>query len=274
MTQKFLKVIREAGKIMLQASEIDSKVESKQGEANFVTKYDYEVQEYLRLSLGELLPDAAIIGEEGEEDKLYSHKKCFIIDPIDGTTNFIFGNRHSAISVALLQEGVPIFGAVYDPYQDEMFYAVKGIGAFLCRSSISNTPSLPENEAEIITRTEQPLKIKNLCLKEGLTCFGTSPYYRDLMDSSFELAKKLYENSLDIRRSGSAALDLCYIAAGRYVLFAEYVLQPWDYSAASLIVEEAGGAIHDLEGKALTYDKPGSVIAGAPQAMEDFRKLQ
>ena len=273
MTQEFLRIIREAGRIMLQANDIGSQVESKQGEANFVTKYDYEVQEYLRLSLGELLPDAAIIGEEGEEDKLYSHKSCFIIDPIDGTTNFIFGNRHSAISVALMQEGAPVFGAVFDPYQDEMFYAVKGKGAFLSRSVISNTTLLPEKESVIITRTEQRLKIKNLSLKEGLTCFGTSPYYRERMESSFELAKKLYENSLDIRRSGSAALDLGYIAAGRYVLFAEYVLQPWDYSAASLIIEEAGGVIRDLEGKALTYDKPSSVIAGAPQAMEDFRKL-
>lgn len=256
MTQEILNAIRSAGRIMLKADDISSNLESKQGTANFVTKYDYEVQEYLQHALGELLPEAVIIGEEGEENKLYHHKLCFIIDPIDGTTNFIFDNRHSAISVALMQEGKPIFGAVYNPYLNELFYATRGEGAYLSRRD-----------------GELKLTLSNLPLKEGLTCFGTSPYYRELSEQSFALAKKLFENSLDLRRSGSAALDLSYIAAGRYVFFAEYVLQPWDYSAASLIIEEAGGIICDIEGKALTYDKPSSVIAGAPKAVEDFLKL-
>jgi myo-inositol-1(or 4)-monophosphatase len=256
MAQEILKAIRAAGKIMLQADDIGSQLESKEGTANFVTKYDYEVQEYLKHALGDLLPEAVIIGEEGEEEKLYHHKLCFIIDPIDGTTNFIFDNRHSAITVALMQEGKPIFGAVYNPYQDELFYACKGKGATLSRRS-----------------GDSKLTIRNLSLKKGLSCFGTSPYYRDLTDQSFELARKLFENSLDLRRTGSAALDLSYIAAGRFVLFAEYVLQPWDYSAASLIIEEAGGMICDLEGKALTYDKPSSVLAGTPKAMDDFSRL-
>ncbi len=272
MTQEILNAIRSAGRIMLQADDIGSNLESKQGTANFVTRYDYEVQDFLHRTLGELLPEAVFIGEEGEEDKLYHHKLCFIIDPIDGTTNFIFDNRHSAISVALLQEGKPLFGAVYNPYQDELFYANRGEGAYISRR-IDRTLTASDAKTGPIAYTEQKLTIRNLPLREGLTCFGTSPYYRKLTEESFALGRKLYDNSLDLRRSGSAALDLSYIAAGRYVLFAEYVLQPWDYSAASLIIEEAGGIICDLDHRALTYDKPSSVIAGTPKAMEDFWRL-
>lgn len=292
MIQQILEIIRSAGQIMLQAHDIDNGIDSKQGSANFVTRYDVEVQEFLRKSLKELVPDADFIGEEGEEEKLYSKQNCFIIDPIDGTTNFIFDYRHSSISVAWLQNGAVVFGAVYNPYLDELFYAEKGRGAYLQRRNrniSTETDNIYEERAFTETdtfeaagvltsskdnrssiRTELKLTVKNLKLSEGIAGFGTSPYYRELTEKSFELAKKIFQKALDIRRTGSAALDLSYVAAGRYVLFAEYVLQPWDYAAASLIVQEAGGRITTLDGEELTYDKPCSILAGGPKAYGDF----
>ncbi len=274
MTQQILEVIRSAGQIMLQAHDIDNGIDSKQGSANFVTKYDVEVQEFLRKALKELVPDADFIGEEGEEEKLYSKQNCFIIDPIDGTTNFIFDYRHSSISVAWLQKGSVVFGAVYNPYMDELFYAIKGTGAYLSRrsknSSLEDANPASSDKYTADFRPNQRLSVRNLKLSEGIAGFGTSPYYRELTEESFELAKRIFQKALDIRRTGSAALDLCYVAAGRYVLFAEYVLQPWDYAAASLIVQEAGGRITTLDGEELTYDKACSVLAGGLKAYEDF----
>ncbi|MBH1940857.1 inositol monophosphatase [Mobilitalea sibirica] len=249
MTEEILKVIKEAGKIILNAHDISFDIESKQGDANFVTQYDTQVQDFLYKELSKIIPNATFIGEEDKNQKKVNNGSCFIIDPIDGTTNFIFDYKHSAISVAFMQNGEIITGYVYNPYLDEVFYAHKGKGAYL---------------------NDRPLHMKDIHLKDGIAGFGTSPYYRDMTEQSFALARKLYNRALDIRRSGSAALDICYVAANRYVLFAEFCLSPWDYAAASLIVREAGGNITTMDQQPLTYDKPISILAANPAAYKDF----
>jgi Archaeal fructose-1,6-bisphosphatase and related enzymes of inositol monophosphatase family len=251
MLEVIQQIVREAGKIMLNALNIQDGIESKQGRANFVTKYDVEVQKYLFKELKLQFPEAAFIGEEGDNEEVKADY-CFIIDPIDGTTNFIYDYHHSAISVGLQYRGEMILGIVYNPYLNEMFYAEKGKGAYL---------------------NGKQIKVLDAGLSDGIVGFGTAPYYRDKADATFELVRKLFDRSLDIRRTGSAALDLCYVAAGRFVLFCEKVVCTWDYAAASLIITEAGGQVSNLEGNKLPFAEPTSILAAGAKAYEEFLTL-
>ena len=243
MINKITEIIKQAGDIMLSANHDENRIHSKSGTANFVTEYDIKVQDFLYAALAKLIPEANFIGEESDTNDTakLTDGYSFIIDPIDGTTNFIHDYGHSCISVALLKDGEVIIGAVYNPYRDELFHAEKNRGAYL-------------NGKPIHTSTRE------LC--DSLVCFGTAPYYRELADKTFTILKWLYLNVRDIRRSGSAALDLCYVACGRCDLFFEMILSPWDYTAGSLIITEAGGIITAIDGAAVTFDAPSSVVAG------------
>ena len=255
MTNEILERIRQAGEIILSANyHEDNNLHSKSGTANFVTEYDLKVQDFLYKSLAEVIPDANFIGEESESNDIAKLNQgySFIIDPIDGTTNFIHNYKHSCISVALLKDDEIIFGAVYNPYMDELFHAEKNKGAYL---------------------NNNPIHAGSHNLHDGLVCFGTSPYYRNLADNTFDLLKRLFLNSRDIRRSGSAALDLCYVACGRCDVFFEMILSPWDYAAGSLIISEAGGIITSMNGEPVTLDVPSSVIAANKSAYDDFMKM-
>ena len=232
--------MRECGGIMLKAHRDPSMVTAKEGHANFVTTYDKAIQEKLKKGLTDILPDSLFVGEEEVIHPDISKGYVFIVDPIDGTTNFIRDYKQSCISVALLKDGSQQMGLVYNPYLDEMFTAVKGGGAYL-------------NGTKIM--------VSNLVLGEGIVIFGTSPYYSELNRKSFDLAYHYFRRALDIRRSGSSALDLCSIAAGRAEVFFELRLSPWDYAAGSLIVTEAGGIVTTLEGSPLKFDTICSVIA-------------
>lgn len=252
MLETIKEIVTKAGEIVLNARNIHDGIESKQGRANFVTQYDVEVQTFLIGELKKEFPEAGFIGEEGDIKEEIKTEYCFIIDPIDGTTNFIFDYRHSAISVGLRYKGEMILGVVYNPYLNEMFHAKKGEGAYLNGKSIH---VLEEG------------------LSDGVVGFGTAPYYRDKADETFELIRKLFDKCLDIRRTGSAALDLCYVAAGRFVLFMEKVVCTWDYAAASLIITEAGGKISTLEGEGMPFSQPTSVLAASNKAYEEFLEL-
>lgn len=234
------KLMRECGDIMLDAVRDPSMVSAKEGHANFVTTYDKAIQEKLRAGLCSLKPGAVFIGEEEDIHPSIFDGFAFVVDPIDGTTNFIRDYKQSCISVALLEKGVPVLGLVYNPYLDEMFTARKGGGAFL---------------------NGERIHVSDLPLELGIVLFGTSPYYPELNRKSFDLAYDYFKNALDIRRSGSSALDLCSIAAGRAEVFFELRLSPWDYAAGSLIVTEAGGKVTTAEGEPLRFDCPCSVLA-------------
>ena len=253
MLEAIISAVREAGKIMLGAHAGQEDISSKQGKANFVTKYDVAVQQFLQERLQAAFPQAAFLGEEGESSILPQQGDVFIVDPIDGTTNFITDYRHSSISVGLARDGQMQAGVVYNPYLGEVFAAERGKGAFLNGARIS---------------------CGSRGLAQGTVGFGTSPYHPDLAEPTFDLLKKLYAVSLDIRRSGSAALDLCYTAAGRTALFFEMVLEPWDYAAASIIVSEAGGACTQIDGSPITLGKGCSILAGNPAARADFFAME
>lgn len=216
---------------------------------NLVTEYDTKVQAVLQKNLLEILPDASFLGEEGQHD-FNRQGYCFICDPIDGTTNFVKGLKHSAVSIALLKDGKPVLGVIYDPYLDEMFWAERGKGAF-CNGKAIHT--------------------SNASLDNSLIVFGTSPYNASLHEKTWALAAKSLNIALDVRRMGAAVLDLAGVAIGRFGLFWELELQPWDYAAGVLIVEEAGGFIRTLENQEIAdYFKPTSIAAMANQQAEIF----
>lgn len=232
--------VRTCGEIILHADRNKSCIDEKAGHANFVTAYDKRVQQELQKRLLEILPEAVFVGEEEDNHTSAAKGYVFIVDPIDGTTNFIKDYHMSAISVGLVLDGERYMGVVYNPYLDELFTAVRGQGAYL-------------NGA--------PIHVSSEPLENGVVLFGTSPYYEELNQKSFEMAYSYFKSSLDVRRSGSAALDLCSVAAGRAELYFELRLCPWDFAAGSLIVEEAGGKVTTVEGTQPTLDAPCSILA-------------
>jgi myo-inositol-1(or 4)-monophosphatase len=251
MLKKITEIVKEAGKIILSAHNQENAVTAKEGKKNFVTKYDVAVQEFLFRELGKDFPDAQFIGEEGEND-FSTDGLRFIIDPIDGTTNFMQDYRCSCISVALCNGNDVVAGVVYNPYTDELFSAEKGKGAYL--------------NGDRISVSERPLS-------DGLALFGTSPYHPENTDETFSLLRKVFDFSRDIRRSGSAAYDICMIACGRCEVFFEKGLQPWDIAAGTLILKEAGGVALNYQGREISFSAPNDVVFANPKAYKEFITL-
>lgn len=252
MLEQMIAAAIEAGKIMLDAENAEKDVQEKEGSANFVTQYDVAVQNYLQEALRKVMPEAGFLGEEAGASHPDQASWQFIVDPIDGTTNFIHQYRHSAVSIALAQDETVQYGVVYNPYTQEVFSAQRGKGAW---------------------RNGKRIHVSARPLSQGLVCFGTAPYNPELAAESFRLAKLLFDHAADIRRSGSAALDMCAIAAGWCELNFEMVLQPWDFAAVSLILEEAGGRISRIDGKPLELYMPNPVVAGNPECYREFFEM-
>ena len=242
--EKIFAVLRGAANIT-ENREAVSHVNSK-GDKNFVTAADKSVQEYIRTELKKLNPEVDFYAEEDED-----HSSCgemrWILDPVDGTTNLMHDFPMYCVSLALAVKNTVIFGAIYHPKNGDIFYAVKGEGAF----RISDNGA--KNEKITVSNVSE--------MKDALTTIGTSPYYKELHDRNFRLFRALFENTQDLRRTGSAAIDCCYLAAGYNDVFVESLLQPWDYAAGSLIITEAGGKITDFEGKTPSLNKASSIVA-------------
>ena len=231
---------KECGQVILQADRNNFGIKDKAGKANFVTAYDCKIQEMLQIKLAQILPEAEFLGEE--EDCRINRKAeyIFVVDPIDGTTNFIKDYHMSCVSIGLIRNGKRYLGVVHNPYLDETFSAISGEGAYMNGNAIH---------------------VSSDDLENGVVLFGSSPYNTELAKASFELAYEYFQKCLDIRRSGSAALDLCSIASGRAELYFELILSPWDFAAGALIVEEAGGIVTTVEGDTLLCLEKSSVLA-------------
>lgn len=231
--------------IVLDAGEIARK-EAKhcdvftKGRADFVTQADLNIQAFIKESLQEEYPDIGFQGEEDGDD-ICADGIRWILDPIDGTTNYIYNYNHSAISLALRNGNETAFGVIYNPFTDEMFSAVHGEGAFL------NDMPIHVNKAE--------------SLDNALVAVGTSPYYKEMAPEVFRKIEKIYSRSLDIRRGGSAALDLAYVACGRLDAYFEYRLKPWDYAAGNLIVMESGGVVSSISEDTVSYERASDIAA-------------
>lgn len=237
---RILMEVRACGQKIRQADRSCLLVEGKEGHANFVTNYDKLVQQEISQRLKQVVPEAVFVGEEDDIHASIEKGFAFIVDPIDGTTNFMKDYHMSCISVGMTYDGQAVAGIVYNPYLEEFFYAEKGKGAYL---------------------NGKPIHVSKAPMEQAVIAFGTAPYYEELAKKSFEKAYEAFQLGLDIRRSGSAALDLCAVAAGRIDLYFELLLSPWDYAAGGLIVEEAGGVVTTAEGGPITLDRKCSVVA-------------
>ena len=243
-------IARQAGRIILGFGEF--RVEEKEGHGNFVTTVDCAVQDYLSGALTELLPGSLFIGEEQENEQL-TDAPTWVIDPVDGTCNLIHNYRQSAVSIALLENQEPVLAAVYQPYTDELFFAIKGRGATL--------------NGEKISVSAHPFD-------RALVCFGTSPYHPALAERSMKMALAFLLNASDIRRSGSAALDLANVACGRQDVYFEITLKPWDFAAGALLVTEAGGKLAmPFDGGEIRFDSPRGILVANPLCIEPALKL-
>ena len=233
-------LVRKAGKIVLSAQDIEARTQFKTSPADMVTAYDIQVEEFLKENLPKLLEGSVFFGEEEKENLSPDVGWVFVVDPIDGTANFVREFRQSAISVALAKDGQVEYAVVFDPYKDEMFTAKRGEGAFL---------------------NGQPIHVSDRPLSQGIFGMGTTPYNKELHPRTMKITEQLFERSCDFRRMGAAALDLCALACGRLDLFFECQLSPWDYAAGILLVTEAGGVISTLEQKPVVLTKKCSVWA-------------
>ena len=242
---------KEAAALILQAHGVLA--ETKTGHRDVVTEYDRRVQELLMDRLSAAVPGAVFFCEENEQQGDLKAEHVFIIDPIDGTMNFVRGFHHSAISVAYMRSGVIRAASVYNPYAEECFSALSGEGAW-CNGRPIHAGALP--------------------LSESVVCCGTAPYSPQLADSTFALMKKAFLASLDIRREGSAALDMCSAAAGRAGVYFEPTVSLWDIAAGLLLMQEAGGVCCRLDGSPVPLDgSKTSILAGGKQAVAEFLKL-
>ncbi len=247
--KQILELLKEAGKLMTDCRRAEVAVK---GRSNFVTDVDVAVQEFLRRGLQEQYPAYGFLSEEQENYPDFS-KPLWILDPIDGTANFITHYHQSAISLGLFKDGEVVFGAVYNPFTEELFSAEKGKGAFC-----NGVPIHADNEVEF---------------QNAIIDLGTMPYYKDRAKEVGRMTEELILRAGDMRRIGSAALAMVYAAAGRTAAMLEGLLQPWDFAAGMLIAQEAGAVVCDWQGKPLDPRKPSSVLAGGQKVYQDILKL-
>ncbi len=248
MLNKLCDIARNAGEIIRSATDVGASVREKTSQRDLVTKYDLLVQAFLQKELLALLPEAGFLGEESDPSRDLAEKDgLFIVDPIDGTTNFVQGFHNSCVSIGFAQRGQMELGVVYNPYDGELYAAQRGKGAWL---------------------NGVPIHCQDHKLDQSLLIFGSSLYYRELVPETLRLFQLAFPLVQDIRRFGSAALDLCYLAAGKAGAFYECRLSPWDFAAGSLIAREAGCRVTQIDGTELNLLGRCSVLAGSPIAYQ------
>lgn len=246
---ELVRIVESAAQRMLSGERGHLVTRTKSGRRDLVTEYDAAIQDALVEELGRSFPGVGFLCEEGDDLKQAEGLR-FIIDPIDGTANFVHRTGCSATSVALVEDDSPIMGVVCNPFAGETFSALAGSGAWLDGEPMQRIP--------------------DACLADSLVCAGSSLYFPELYQRTMDLLSRRSCEFNDIRRDGSAALDCCYVADGRFGLFFEMTLAPWDYAAGSLIAVECGARVSDMDGNPLVYGKRCSVLAGAPTAVGEW----
>lgn len=243
MMQEIEETARQAGRIIRSAHGSDLGIENKEGRANFVTKYDRQVQDFLTQRLGRILPGAKFLGEENGMDIFAPGDDegwLFVIDPIDGTTNFIHNMHPYVTSIGLMKDGKPYAGVVYAPVTDQMFSACRGQGAY-------------ENGKRIHSSLAP--------LEDSIMLSGSAGFSVHAFPIAQELTRDFQSRCQGVRITGSAEYNLCMAASGRTGGYYEMRLGLWDFAAGGLILEEAGGRLTDYFGKPLSWRGASSVVA-------------
>jgi myo-inositol-1(or 4)-monophosphatase len=248
-----MKTARKAGRGLLKDfGEVENLQVSSKGPGDFVSRADKAAEALIKEELMHARPSYGFLGEEGNEIDGEDPTRRWIVDPLDGTTNFLHGLPHWAVSIALEHKGQIVAGVIYDPVKDDLFYAEKGGGAWL-------------NESRL--RVSARSKMIESIFATGLPFGGRA----DLPEALQDLAR-LSPTCAGIRRFGAAALDLAYVAAGRYDGFWERGLHAWDIAAGIVIVREAGGIIEPLE-KDQDILESGRLICANEPIFETFAKI-
>lgn len=252
VTHRARPVVRRAGAFIKQELDKVGKEDIVVKDFNSLVSYvDKTAERMLVEGLREVLPDATYLTEEETVANSDSEWR-WVIDPLDGTTNFLYGLPHFAVSVALEHYDEYVIGIVYDPMRDEMFVAWQGGGAYL-------------NDKPIHTSSQVELR---------QTLLATGFPYHDFsrMRHYLQVFEYLMQHSRGLRRQGAAALDLAYVACGRYDAYFEYALQPWDLAAGVVLVREAGGRVTDFDG-GTRYRSGAEIIAAGEGIYEPLRDV-
>jgi myo-inositol-1(or 4)-monophosphatase len=236
--ETLLEATRAGAKELLRFFDGTFTISNKEGINNLVTEADHAADKAIHAVIKKAFPEHGIISEETEETVSASEYK-WIVDPIDGTVNFANGIPICCVSIGLEQGGKMLMGAVYNPVLNEFFFAERGKGASLNDKKISVS-----NKTQVLTS----------CLVTGF------PYtYLEQMNGPLEVFSRLIRKGIPVRRLGSAAIDLCWVAAGRFDGFYEHRLNAWDSAAGFIIVEEAGGKVTNLKGGPYSPYEPGII---------------
>ena len=248
-----IKAARKAGRSLVKDfGEVENLQVSSKGAGDFVSKADIKAEQIIREELTEARPNYGWLGEESEPIKGSDPTRRWIVDPLDGTTNFLHGLPHWAVSIGLEHKGEIVAGVIFDPIKDEIFVAEKGAGAWM-------------NDRRI--RVSARRDMIEMIFATGIPFGGSTELPQTLRDLA-----TLTPRTAGIRRWGAAALDLAYVAAGRLDGYWERKLHPWDISAGLLMVREAGGLLAPIvEGEDIL--KSGSVIASNELVFERFAKI-
>ncbi|MBL3520580.1 inositol monophosphatase [Arcobacter lanthieri] len=242
MKKKLIKIIKKAGKILKKGFYSNKDVTFK-AKKDLVTKYDVAVENYLKKEFSKRFKEFNIIAEESDNSNI-EFNNSIIIDPIDGTTNFVNGVPHTAISVGVYKDKKPYLAVVYNPILDELYVAKIGKGAFL-------------NGEKLSVSTEYDLQ-KSL-LATGFPY--TSGSNEDDLNDVIKKIKDILPHCQDLRRLGSASIDLCMVAKGTFEGYYEMNLKPWDVSAGVLILSEAGGKVTNIKGEQYNLFEDKYIVA-------------
>jgi myo-inositol-1(or 4)-monophosphatase len=238
-----VKAARRAGNVINRASRnLDTVVFREKAVNDFVSEVDSEAEQAVIRTLRDAYPGHSILAEESGASGESEYQ--WIIDPLDGTTNFIHGFPQYCVAIALRHRGIVTQAVIYDPTRNDLFTATRGRGAYL-----------NDQRMRVSKRTQ---------LRSSL--IGTGFPFRQLehMEVYLAILRDMMKGAAGVRRAGSAALDLAYVAAGRLDGFWEFGLSPWDMAAGALLVSEAGGLVGDLAGES-RYLETGNIVSGSPK---------
>ncbi len=225
-------IIKEAGELVLSYLDNNQKYTNKK-DGSIVTEADIASEKLLKQKLGELLPDAGFLGEESGESGAGDSDYCWVVDPIDGTTNFAHGFPYFGINIALTYKDDPVLGVTYNPIADELFYAYKGGGAFM-------------NGKKITVSTQDDLD-------KTLASLAIPCRTRDCHEF-YDMTKRLQDNIYTVRKLGSACLDMAHVASGHLDAAVLKYVSWWDVAAGIVLIREAGGVVSEFEGDSIGPD--------------------
>lgn len=247
-----VKAARQAGNLILRhMSKLDSLNVVEKGRQDYASEVDSAAEAEIIRELRRAFPDYGILAEEsGHMER--SGKPTFVIDPLDGTSNFLRGYPHFCISIAVVEKGEPTHGVIFDPLRNELFTASRGAGAVL------NDKKIRIGERKDLTGS--------------LLVTGFPPRERARLQPQLDCLRDLLQSAEDMRRSGSAALDLAYVACGRVDGYFEAGIKPWDIAAGVLLVREAGGRVLNFRGQSDQLLDAGQVLAGNLKLSEALHK--